>query len=1016
MKKNYLLNIVSKHYSIEENIYLYNLLKFCNLKNIFFKKVDSITGNITNERRKNLRIDIVDNILNEYNLSTKEGIQMMCLAESLLRIPDFITADSFIKDKISFQNWKEYYLTDYWKILFYNMVIEIISNFYYKKSHKVDKKFFINYFKSLIYYFSNNVMKIIGEKFVYANNIKTAIYKSLSDKRIYSFDMLGEAAITFYDARKFYNQYKKSLYTIKNFFSINNYNNRKPTMSIKLSALHPKYSFFNRIRVLRDLPFLIKNLLMLSIKFNISITIDAEECDRMELSLIIYKNIFYSNFCEEWNKFGLVVQAYSKRALPTLYWLNKISKELKKKIPVRLVKGAYWDYEIKLCQYNNMEYYPVYTNKFCTDLSYLLCTIYLLYKEVNDTIIPQFATHNIQTIATVIALSENKNYEFQKLFGMGNFVYYFFKKQYNINYREYAPIGEYKELLPYLVRRLLENGANSSFINKIIYKNTNYYKLINNPLSNLILRKYNNKIPLPLDLYGGKRKFLQFYNLNISNQYYIFMKKMFFFEKKYWVSTSFNNLSKKKNIIFQPSNKYSLVGINNHDYTINYSIRILKKSFLLWNKISLIKKIKILKNFIFLINKNFIELIILCAREAGKTILDCISDIKEGVDFCKYYCNQIFFLNKNIVLPNITGESNIFVIESKGIFATISPWNFPIAIFLGQLIAALISGNVVISKPAETTSLIAYRLFQFLYKAGLPIGVCQIVIGSGTIIGNMLSFNNNVYGIIFTGSNNVADKINKNLAMRDNNPLHKIIAETGGLNVMIVDSTALIDQVILDVVDSAFKSSGQRCSALRLIYINENIYYDTIKLLLSVLENLKIGDPLDLTYDIGPVITKKSLINLKKYRNNFEEGKIYYNKIHLNIGNYIEPTLLRINGINDMTSEQFGPILHISIYKNNQISNIIDDINLSNFGLTCGIHSRNENFYKFVSNKIKVGNVYINRNTIGAIVGMQPFGGCNLSGTGPKAGGFNYLLPLLNEKTITVNTTAQGGNIELLNE
>ncbi|AQU89511.1 bifunctional proline dehydrogenase/L-glutamate gamma-semialdehyde dehydrogenase PutA [Candidatus Carsonella ruddii] len=1009
---NFLLNIVSKHYLIDENIYLFNILKNCSFSNDFFDNVEKFSNNLINESRKNTNLDNIDNILNVYNLSTKEGIQMMCLAESLLRIPDYLTSNSFIKDKLSFEEWQYYYSSDYWKIIIYNMIIDFIANFFYKKNiNNYNLMIFI--FRKIIVFFSNYVMKNIGKKFVYSSNENSAIKKSLSDKNIYSFDMLGEAALTYYDAKKFFNQYQKIIHNINiNYLGLNI--KRIPTISIKLSALNPKYSFYNRKRVYRDLIPILKILVIDVKKANSSLTIDAEECDRMELSLYLFNEVFYTKYCLYWNNFGLVIQAYSKRALPTLYWINKIAYHTQTKIPVRLVKGAYWDYEIKNAQFLNLNMYPVYIKKFCTDLSYLFCSMFLLSNNCFNNIKPQFATHNIQTISFVSVLGKDVELEFQKLYGMGDIVYNALKNLKKIICREYAPIGKYKELLPYLVRRLLENGANSSFVNKVLNKNTNMKKIT---VNSLVIKnyRYNKKIPFSIDLFGGKRNIINFYNLNISSHFYVFFKKLMVFDKKFYIANSFSNKNKRV-IVVSPSNKFSVNGFVYHDQCINNSINILKKSFKFWKLVSIDKKVYFIKKFIILLQTNFIELIILCCKEAGKTIPDAISDIKEAIDFCKYYTNQAYNICKNYQLPNYTGENNIYVIEGKGIISTISPWNFPIAIFCGQTISALITGNVVLTKPAESTSLIAFKIIQLLYKSGVPISVCQLVLGRGSYIGNLISFHKDIYGVIFTGSNNVANIINKNLIMRDNRPIHKLIAETGGLNSMITDSSTLIEQLVIDVIESSFKSCGQRCSALRLLYLHESIYLNTIKILFEILNNFKIGDPLDIETDIGPIITNRNLNNLKKYLKNINNKNKFSNEqIPIN-GNFIKPTIIKVNSIKDLKTEQFGPILHISIYKNEQLNDIIKEINSVEYGLTLGIHSRNESFYKYLANKLNIGNIYINRNTIGAMVGMQPFGGCNLSGTGPKAGGGNYINALLNEKTVTINTTAQGGNVELLNE
>ncbi|BFI90908.1 bifunctional proline dehydrogenase/L-glutamate gamma-semialdehyde dehydrogenase PutA [Candidatus Carsonella ruddii] len=1011
---NFLLNIVSKHYLIDENIYLLEILGKCFFEYNFFEKVETFSNNLINESRKTVVLDNVDNLLNEYNLSNKEGIQMMCLAESLLRIPDLYATNSFIKDKFSFQDWVDYYSSDYWKVVVYNMTIDLISSLYYDNKKFEKDKYFFYLFRKTIFYFSNYLMENIGKKFVYSSNSKLAINRALSDKKIFSFDMLGEAAITYYDANKFFNQYIQLIDDIKKNF-VGSYRDKTPTISIKLSALHPKYSFYNRKDVFDKLSIMLKILVIKVKQTNSSITIDAEECDRMELNLELFNTVFYTKYCLYWNRFGLVIQAYSKRALPALYWINTIAYFRQTKIPVRLVKGAYWDYEIKFTQSINLNLYPVYTKKFCTDLSYLLCSYYLLSNKCKNNIFPQFATHNIQTISFIIVLSLGKHLEFQKLYGMGDNVYQALKKMHSITCREYAPIGTYKELLPYLVRRLLENGANSSFVNKLLDKKCENRNLINCPLLKKD-EKYNKDLPSPIDLFGGKRLTYLFYNLNISFHFYNFYKKVISFDKKVWIANSFNNYSKKRTISYSPLSEYSVIGLVKHDNNINNSIRILKKSFNYWRLISVEKKVSMIKNFIILLKKNFIELIVLCCKEAGKTIQDSISDIKEAIDFCKYYAGQALAICSKTHLPSYTGESNVYIIEGKGIIATISPWNFPVAIFCGQTISALIAGNVVLAKPAESTSLIAYKLFQLLYRSGVPPSVCQIIIGSGSNLGNRISFHKDIYGVIFTGSNKIANLINRNLLMRDNRPIHKLIAETGGINAMIADSSTLVEQLVADVLESAFKSCGQRCSALRLLYIHEEIYEETIKLIFGAMRTFSLGNTLDTANDIGPIITKKNRDNLIQYLNSIDSKYIFCVEEKKSFENYILPNVIRVNGILELKSEHFGPILHIAIYKDSQINNVIEDINFVEYGLTLGIHSRNESFYKYVANKLNIGNVYINRNTIGAIVGMQPFGGCNLSGTGPKAGGANYLASLITEKTVSINTTAQGGNVELLNE
>jgi len=760
-------------------------------------------------------------------------------------------------------------------------------------------------------------------------------------------------------------------------------------------------------------------------KAGICLTIDAEESDRLLMSLTIFENIYNDKKLAEWNGMGLAVQAYQKRALSVLKWLNRLSTESGKMIQVRLVKGAYWDAEIKRAQELGLKDYPVFTRKCNTDVSYLACARYLINKCPG--IYPQFATHNAHTLAYIYHHATNRDFEFQRLHGMGEELYkeVTVDDKFAIPCRIYAPVGKHEDLLPYLVRRLLENGANTSFVNQIVHDDTEIEDIINDPVTIVDKLKDNIRHPdilIPKNIFGKKR--INSAGINFADN--IEVNKLL---------VNINNALTRKYLATPIINGKTVVGDTQTVIDPSNGIEIGKIDFILpdssqqainvacdawpgWNSTPAKQRAVLLETAADLFESNHSELIALCVREAGKTIIDSHNEIREAIDFLRYYaeqCRQYF--KKPLQLPGPTGESNQLQLNGRGVFLCISPWNFPVAIYIGQIAAALASGNTVLAKPAEQTSLVAHLATRLLYKAGIPEAVLCFIPGFGKEIGNNVLADPRIAGVAFTGSFETAQTINQTLARR-NAALATLIAETGGQNAMIVDSSALPQQVVLDVIQSAFNSAGQRCSALRVLYLQENIADRVIELLTGYMQELTIGDPIHLSTDIGPVIDNNAQQIIENHIEQYKQaGKLIYRYKHfenLLKGYFVRPAIIELENIQQLTKEIFGPVLHIIRYNTNDLDQIIDEINACGYGLTLGIHSRIENRADAIRRRIKVGNVYVNRNMIGAVVGVQPFGGCGLSGTGPKAGGPHYLLRFATEQTYTVNTSAIGGNAGLL--
>lgn len=1028
---------ITEHYIVDEDTYVKELVALIAQDD---QTIDSVTQSATDLVKKvRERADGggVDAFLQEYSLDTQEGIILMCLAEALLRIPDAKTADALIQDRLSGGDWQKHMgqsaswlvNTGSWGLALTNTVINPTG-----KPMVTPRGTFRRLIRRLgmpvVRKATYTAMRIMGTQFVLGRTIEEALKNSRANRDkgyTHAYDMLGEAALTMADAKRYHADYVNSIKVV----AAENFNNPKaprPTISIKLSALHPRYDAANHERVLTELATSLTELVKLAKEADVGVTIDAEEADRLELSLELFEKVYRSGVCKGWPRFGLVVQAYSKRALPTLCWVTALAKECGDEIPVRLVKGAYWDTEIKLCQMNGLQGYPVFTRKANTDISYLACARYLLSDDVDGAIYPQFATHNAQTVVAIQTM--NKTYgrriEFQRLHGMGDDLYDTLLEQDDkLTVRIYAPVGKHKDLLPYLVRRLLENGANTSFVHKLVDPNTPIAQLVEHPLRTAsgFERFANTKIPLPTEIFGTRKNSLGI-NMNIHSQADDFIAAVEQYKDKQWQGGPIVNGdvvdTHHRVAINSPQQTSKLIGsINWGDKALaDQALQSANAAYRRWRDTDVEVRAKALEKLADLLEANRNELIALCTVEAGKSLQDGIDEVREAVDFCRYYAIQAReMMAEGTKLPGPTGETNELFLEGRGTFICISPWNFPLAIFLGQVAAALVTGNCVIAKPAEQTGLIAFRAVQLALEAGIPGDVLHFMPGSGAEVGSFLVSQEDIGGVCFTGSTYTAQAINRALAARTR-AIVPLIAETGGQNAMLIDSTALPEQAVNDIVASSFKSAGQRCSALRVLFVQEDIADRVIDLLKGAMAELQVGDPMLHETDVGPVIDGVAKSNLEQHIADIQQaGRLIARAPmpdYTNGGTFVAPTAIEIDNINQLVKENFGPILHIIRYNADNLDEVIASINGTGFGLTFGIHSRNESFAADIARRVEVGNVYINRNQIGAVVGVQPFGGRGMSGTGPKAGGPHYLSRFVTEKTRTNNITAVGGNATLL--
>lgn len=984
---------------------------------------------VTQIRSKNDQQTLVEAFLQEYQLNSEEGIVLMGIAEALLRIPDHATQDLFLQEKLTQADWhKHLHHSDSLLVNFATQTLEISGNIerqldlsnseHQQIFSKVSSRIGLPLIRAAL----KQAMQQLAYQFVIAETIEQAIVQaSLQPNYLYSFDMLGEAALTANDALYYFNVYTQAIeHLAKN--ATHHDLHKNPGISIKLSALYPRYEPLQHDHAVQQISNKLLYLTKKARAANITVTVDAEESERLEMSLDIFNQVINDSALKDWSGLGIAVQAYQKRAVSTLNWLAALAKSLACIIPVRLVKGAYWDSEIKRAQVNGLTGYPVFTHKTATDISYLACAKLIISHP--GSFYPQFATHNAHTVAAILKLGKkHPGYEFQRLHGMGEALYSLLLKQNKgiTPCRIYAPVGQYQALLPYLVRRLLENGANTSFINQLEDPNVSIEKVIADPVNHF---KQLPNIALPKDIFGKQRLNSEGINLADPEVLTQLQQDMEQFKTQTWQAAPLVNgiiYKGPEHKLYNPAHSQQVVGnvIYSGQKAIEDAFKKASRAFRQWRLLAVHQRAAYLHKAADLLEQNRVELVSLCVREAGKTIKDALAEIREAVDFCRYYAQTaIGLFEQPLTLPGPTGEKNLLYQYGRGVFVCISPWNFPIAIFVGQVTAALASGNTIIAKPATLTPLTAMRCIQILHQAGIPKDVLHFLPGKGASIGKSLLSDSRIAGVAFTGSLSTARFINQQLGKHPG--IIPLIAETGGQNVMIVDSSAHIEQLIEDIVQSAFNSAGQRCSALRVLFIPDQIADDIIEMIIAVMQLLIIGDPHNYETDLGPVISQSAVIQLTKHIESMrKQAKIVFQvKLPKQLPNhcFFPPTLIELTSLSQLAEENFGPVLHVIRYDPTEIEYVLASVNESGYGLTLGIHSRINNTINTIIKNINVGNIYVNRNMIAAVVGVQPFGGMGLSGTGPKAGGPYYLHSFSNEQTVSTNTAAIGGNAELLNQ
>src|SRR6267143_5005795 len=921
-----------------------------------------------------------ESFLRRYGLSTREGVALMCVAEALLRIPDPQTADALLRDKLSSGNWGP--TKDDASFVSSAADWALMLTGTLARWREAPQEDFSSNLKQLVARLGEplaraairQAMRILAEQFVLAESIEEAVSRANARRPYrFSFDMLGEAARTAEDAERYFAAYSNAIRAVA----------PPDSLSVKLSALHPRFEEMKRPRVFSELLPKLKELARIAAARGVDVTIDAEESERLELTLDIFEALT-GQFPA-----GLAVQAYQKRAAAVCDWLIALGRSRKRRIPMRLVKGAYWDGEIKRAQQLGMPDYPVFTRKAVTDMSYVACATKLL--AAPDAIDPAFATHNCRTVATILELCPpNKGgkagFEFQKLLGMGDALYEALLAEHpDIAVRVYAPVGSFTDLLPYLVRRLLENGANTSFVHQIADPGVPLEDLVADPLERLPGPYVPDpRIPLPRDIYPDRKNSL---GLDLA--------------RRDVLDSLQQRIAAEKLSPAPPS------------ITLDSAIGRAVQSFESWSRVPAAERAAVLERAADLLEERMLDLVALIVREGGRTCADAVSEVREAADFCRYYASQTKTRFVAQLLPGPAGERNELQLHGRGVFACISPWNFPLSIFTGQVAAALAAGNTVIAKPAEQTPRIGFESVKIFRQAGVPEFAVQCVAGDAEV-GAPLVADPRIAGVAFTGSVETAKRIDLALAQRAG-PIVPLIAETGGDNAMIVDSSALPEQVVDDVVISAFQSAGQRCSAQRILFVDSGCAPRVLQLLAGALAELKVGDPAEPDTDVGPIIDPPSREALLQHIARLRGSARLIGEAPLKIeGNYIAPIAFEHELDPLPRTEVFGPILHVCVYQRRNLGEVLQWIRDTGYGLTLGIHSRIDSFVDEVVRAARVGNIYVNRSMIGAVVGVQPFGGEGLSGTGPKAGGPHYLPRFATERTLTVNTAAVGGVTELL--
>lgn len=934
--------------------------------------------------RSGNKLGLMESFLAEYGLATDEGVALMSLAEALLRVPDAETVDALIHDKVGGSDWASHFggssnsLVNFssWAL---NLTADVLGDPEVGPRNALHRAI-ARLGEPVIRTAVAQAMRLLGSQFVFGRTIDEAVSNAKKPESLgyrYSYDMLGEAARTAEDAERYFEAYSRAIATLAPHCTSSAVRDN-PGISVKLSALHPRYEFAQRERVLTELVEATRKLAIAAREANMGFNIDAEEADRLDLSMEIIEAVLATPELAGWDGFGVVVQAYGKRVLPLIDWLDATAEKLDRKIMVRLVKGAYWDAEVKRAQVLGLPGFPVYTRKAITDVSYIAAARKLF---ATKRIYPQFASHNAHTAAAVLHLAAaagrlNDTYEFQRLHGMGERLHEVLRTNHGTTTRIYAPVGPHKDLLAYLVRRLLENGANGSFVYQIADEDIPAAKVAEDPITKLLalVSFANISIPLPDAVFGARRNSAGL-DLTDPVAFGALETAREAFRRNQWLATPLplGDASAGTTPVINPADPTDIVGQVIAASAADVQAAITAAQSSTWAQTPVATRAERLRKTADLYETNRAELFALLAREAGKSWSDAVAEVREAVDFLRYYADEAE--TKSLGAP-------------RGPFAAISPWNFPLAIFTGQIAAALVAGNPVVAKPAPQTPLIAFRAVQLMHEAGIPADAIQLMPG-GPDVGTALTSDARIAGTAFTGSLPTAHRIDRAMAEHVDAKA-PLIAETGGLNAMIVDSTALPEQAVRDILASAFQSAGQRCSALRVLYVQEDAAERTVTMLKGAMDELTLGNPWDLATDIGPIIDAPARKKIEAYLD-VNASKVIHALKAPGAGTFVAPTVVKIAGIAEIPEEIFGPVLHVATFKADELDAVIDAINASGYGLTFGMHTRISSRVKKISTAVHAGNIYINRNQIGAVVGSQPFGGEGLSGTGPKAGGPHYL-------------------------
>lgn len=970
----------------------------------------------------------IEDFLHEYALSTREGLALMVLAEALLRVPDAATADRLIEEKLAAGDWAHHATrsgailvsASAWAL---GIAARIVQPG--EEPHSILAEVAKRLGLPALRAATRQAMRLLGAHFVLGQSIDEAIERAARDPSWrYSFDMLGEGARTAEDARHYFEAYAAAIDRIAAFAG-NAAQAARPGISIKLSALHPRYEAISRERVMAELAPRLLELARQAKRHDLNLTVDAEEADRLELSLDVAASVLADSSLAGWDGFGLAVQSYQKRAPAVIEWVMALAESLDRRLMVRLVKGAYWDTEVKRAQERGLADYPVFTRKAMTDLCYLACARKLL--AARPRLVPQMATHNALTVASIIEDAGGvSGFEFQRLHGMGEALYESLRADApETACRVYAPVGNHRDLLAYLVRRLIENGANSSFVSAAADPNVPIADIVKRPQEWIGRPEQarHRHIPLPRDLYQPLRRNSQ--GVEFGDRASV---AALFAEIDAGACRGSHaaplvdgvELKGATRPLVSPIDGEAIGAVVEGDAAIvNAAMSAAASGFASWSATPVEARAAALERAADLIEGARGRLIWLLQAEGGKTLDDCVAEVREAADYCRYYASEARRALAPCALPGPTGELNELRHRGRGVFVCISPWNFPLAIFTGQIAAALAAGNAVVAKPAEQTPLVAWEAVRLLHKAGIPASVLHLAPGDGRV-GAELVKDRRAAGIAFTGSTEVARLISRTLAAK-NGPITPFIAETGGVNAMIVDATALPEQVTDDVMTSAFRSAGQRCSALRLLCLQDDIADRVLAMISGAARELSVADPRLLATHVGPVIDAEAKDELDQWTERMaKQGRVPFrwdaDRPLPARGVYVAPAIVTLDRARDLKEEVFGPILHVARWRTDEFDALLDDIAASQFALTLGVHTRIDATVEQVIARLPNGNVYVNRNMIGAVVGTQPFGGSGLSGTGPKAGGPNYLHRFSIEQVVTINTAAVGGNASLLSE